>query len=380
MIEDYLSGSIRQSIERIRRLRSIVQSRFPREYDGLRQICLGKLEQMLVEFNTLATERIVDPTLQTSRRLRVFKRLVEQLNTVEGVGIFALNRVNAADIALNRLITEISTEINYPLINPVVSHMSQDYFHIYSDFHLLCLPLIESQFLLHMPDIYHELCHPLHRNLDLPNLEPYARAFKTSLFGMVAHFHREALAADRLRNQEARLFQIQLWRTCWAKYWMEEFFCDLFGVLTVGPAYAWAHYHLCIKRGGDPFATPLMRETSHPADDARMRAMLGMLRSLREFDSEAYSIERAWREFIDAMAYRATAECHLCYSDAQIDAITRAAKEGVEGIGIVTATSRTKARVRDSLNEAWRVFWKAPADFPSWEADEVGKLLPPTAA
>jgi hypothetical protein len=380
MIEDYLSGSIRQSIERIRRLRGIVQSRLPREYDGLRQICLGKLEQMLVEFNSLATERIVDLALQTPRRIRVFKRLVEHLNTVEGIGIFALNRANAADTALNRLITEISTEINYPLINPVVSHMSQDYFHIYSDFHLLCLPLMESQFLLHMPDIYHELCHPLHRNLDLPNLEPYARAFKTSLFGMVAHFHQEAQAADRLRNQEARLFQIQLWRTCWTKYWMEEFFCDLFGVLTVGPAYAWAHYHLCIKRGGDPFATPLMRETSHPADDARMRAMLGMLRSLREFASEAASIERAWRELIGVMAYRAAAEYHLCYSNVQIDAVTRAAKEGVEGIGIVAATSRTKARVRDSLNDAWRVFWKAPADFPAWEVVEVEKLLPPRAA
>jgi hypothetical protein len=231
-----------------------------------------------------------------------------------------------------------------------------------------------------MPDIYHELCHPLHRNLDLPNFEPYARAFKTSLFGMVAHFHREALAADRLRNQEARLFQMQLWRTCWAKYWMEEFFCDLFGILTVGPAYAWAHYHLCIKRGGDPFATPLIRETSHPADDARMRAMLGTLRSLREFDSDANSIERAWREFIDVMAYRSTAEYHWCYSDAQIDAITRAAKEGVEGIGIVMATSQTKARVRDFLNDAWRIFWRAPADFPAWEVDEAGKLLPPAAA
>jgi hypothetical protein len=230
-----------------------------------------------------------------------------------------------------------------------------------------------------MPDIYHELCHPLHRNLDLPSLEPYARAFKTSLFAMVAHFHRESVAADRLRNQEARLYQIQLWRTCWAKYWMEEFFCDLFGVLTVGPAYVWAHYHLSIKRGSDPFATPLMRERSHPADDARMRAMLGVLRS-GEFESEADSIERAWREFIDAMEYRAPAEYHLCYSGAQIDNVTRAAKEGVEGIEIVTTASRNKARVRDSLNEAWRVFWKAPSDFPAWEADEVGKLLRSAAA
>lgn len=111
-----------------------------------------------------------------------------------------------------------------------------------------------------------------------------------------------------------------------------------------------------------------------------MRAMLGMLRSLRKFDSEAASIERAWRELINAMSYRAAAEYHLCYTDVQIDAITRAAKEGVEGIGIVTATSRTKARVRDCLNDAWRTFWKSPADFSAWEVDAVEKLLPPTAA
>ena len=108
--------------------------------------------------------------------------------------------------------------------------------------------------------------------------------------------------------------------------------------------------------------------------------MLGTLRSLREFDSDANSIERAWREFIDVMAYRSTAEYHMCYSDAQIDAITRAAKEGVEGIGIVMATSQTKARVRDFLNDAWRIFWRVPADFPAWEVDEAGKLLPPAAA
>lgn len=379
MIEDYLSGSIRQSIERIRRLRGIAQSRFPREYDGLRQVCLGKLETILVEFNALASERIIEPAMQTPRRIRVFKRLIEQLNAVEGVGIFALSRVNDADIALNRLITEIGTEINYPLINPVVSHMSQEYFHIYSDFHLLFLPLLESQFLLHMPDIYHELCHPLHRNLDLPDLEPYARSFKESLFEMVGYFRREALAADRLGHQEARLFQLQLWRTCWTKFWMEEFFCDLFGALTVGPAYAWAHYHLCIKNGGDPFATPLMREATHPADDARMRAQLGILRLLGEFDGEAASIERAWREYIGAMEYRATPEYHLCYPDAQIKAVAHAAKEGVEGIGVVAATSRTEARVRDTLNNAWRVFWQATADFSEWEADEVKRLLPSTA-
>jgi hypothetical protein len=271
MIEEYLAGSIRQCIERVRQLRGIVQTRYPREYDGLRQLCLTKLDQAHIEFKALASERIIDMTIQTPRRVRAFKRLVEQLNNVEGIGVFALNRASAEDEFLNRLITNICTEISYPLITPVISHMSQDYFHIYPEFNLLCLPLIESRFLLHLPDVYHELCHPLHRNLDLPTLEAYQNAFKRSLFEKVEHFENEIVAAERLRNQEAHVFQLQLWRTCWVKYWMEEFFCDLFGVLTAGPAYAWSHYHLCVKRGGDPFQTPLMFESTHPADDARMR-------------------------------------------------------------------------------------------------------------
>ncbi len=86
---------------------------------------------------------------------------MEQISNIEGIGIFALKRATDEDAFLNRLITDIGTEIAYPLVTPVVCHMSQDYFHIYPDFNLLCLPLIESRFLLHLPDVYHELCHPM---------------------------------------------------------------------------------------------------------------------------------------------------------------------------------------------------------------------------
>ena len=93
------------------------------------------------------------------------------------------HRSGPDDDFLNRLITGVCNEISYPLITPVISQMSQDYFHIYSDFNLLCLPLIESRFLLHLPDIYHELCHPLHRSLELPALSDYQDdAFKQALF------------------------------------------------------------------------------------------------------------------------------------------------------------------------------------------------------
>jgi hypothetical protein len=374
MIEEYLVGSIQQTLERVRQLRGIVQTRYPREYDGLRQNCLNKLDRASDELCALRNERIVDTALQTPRRVRAFKRVVERVHDVESIGVFALNRSSPDDDFLNRLITGICDEIAYPLLTPVISQMSQDYFHIYSDFNLLCLPLIESRFLLHLPDIYHELCHPLHRSLELPALSDYQDAFRQASFGMVRHFQTDADAADRLGHQEARLFQIQLWRTCWAKGWMEELFCDLFGLAASGPAYAWSHYHLCIKRGGDPFQTPITTSTTHPADDARMRVLILMLRKTDAFRNDADVIESAWKEFCEIMGYRASAEYRQCYSERLLTLVVDAADRGFDGIGLTGAATNTDAPIVTLLNQAWSSFWGDPSGYQQWEAKHVSEL------
>ena len=375
MIEPYLIGSASQSLERIRQLRQIVQEPYRREYDGLRQICLTHLDATQAAFQCLAEETVVDTALQTPRRVRLFTRIVEQLETVENVGAFALSRVSQDDDFLNRLITDVCSEIRYPLIPPVVSHISQDYFHIYLDFNLLCLPLMESRFLLHLPDIYHELCHPFQQkqNAGLPVLESYHAAYKQSLFEMVRYFRNEITAAERVRKPAGNLYHLQLWRTSWAKFWMEEFFCDLFGVLMAGPAFAWSHYHLCVKRGGDPFETPLIFESTHPADDARMRAVVMML-AATGFEAEVKPIEKAWRDFVEVMGYDKEPEYQQCYPQDLLFEIVSAAKEGIKGTGVVAAKPDALKPIVGLLNSAWQEFWRAPEDYQAWEAAQFDDL------
>ena len=375
MVEKYLTGSIDQTLERSRQLRQIVQGQYPREYDGLRQICLEQLNETQTSLQRLSRETVVDAALQTPRRVREFKRIVRQLNDVENVGAFALSRVSKDDEFLNRLITDICCEITYPLICPVVSHISQDYFHIYRDYNLLCLPLMESRFLLHLPDIYHELCHPFHyiQNTELPALESYNAAYKRSLFHMVKHFKDETTAAQRIRKPNGMIHQIRVWDTSWAKYWMQEFFCDLFGVMTTGPAFAWSHYHLCVKRGGDPFETPVLFESTHPADDARMQAMLKMLTKIG-FKMEKERIEKAWRDFLGLMDNRPTVDYWQAYPDSLVSEIVSAAKEGVEGTGVVTAKPGALTPIVGLLNSAWQEFWRAPEYYQAWEAKRCGEL------
>ena len=56
MIEKYLAGSIDQSLERVRQLRQVVQKPYPREYDGLRQVCLAHLDETQAILQRLAQE------------------------------------------------------------------------------------------------------------------------------------------------------------------------------------------------------------------------------------------------------------------------------------------------------------------------------------
>lgn len=375
MIEEYLTGAMAQSRERIGQLSQIVQGQYPREYDGLRQICLTRLNAISEAYGKLEQELIVDSDLQTPRRVRVLKRINQELILTESVGVFALSRAGDDDNFLNRFITEICRDIGYLLVVPTVSQMSQGYFHIYPDFNLLCMPLIEGRFFLHLPDIYHELCHPFRQkqNLALPSLKPFHEAFKHCLFAAVEHFTNQALESERLRGSAGRMFQLQLWRICWVKYWMEEIFCDLFGVLTAGPAYGWAHFHLCVERGGDPFETPMTLSISHPADAARMTVILKMLRTLG-FGAEAERMASAWKDFKVTTGATPIPEYVHCYADGLLSEIVKAAREGITKIGVQIAMPSSMKTTVSLLNEAWSEFWRAPAAYAEWEATKMAAL------
>lgn len=375
MIEDYLKGSISQSQERVRQLSQIVQEQYPREYDGLRQICLTRLDSISQAYNQLDQESVIDSDLQTPRRIRKMKRINEELVLTESVGVFALSRARKDDDVLNRLITEICRDIGYPLIFPTVSQMSQGYFHIYPDFNLLCMPLIEGRFLLHLPDIYHELCHPFRhdRNLQLPRLKSFHAAFEDCLFAAVRYFKEQMVEADRLRLPPGKAFQLQLWQTCWIKYWMEEIFCDLFGVVTVGPAYGWAHFHLCVERGGDPFETPMALSSSHPADAARMKAILQML-SILGFNEEVRRMGEAWQEFEEMTGAAPNPEYRQCYADGLLRQIVPVAHEGIKKVDVkIAAPGSMKATVL-LLNDAWARFWRDPSAYAAWESTAIDAL------
>jgi hypothetical protein len=127
------------------------------------------------------------------------------------------------------------------------------------------------------------------RPRDDPVVESFQEAHFKALGDALGYLAAEKRKEDRRHGPKQPAFTLTRWEAAWVKYWMVEFFCDLFAVYVLGPAFAWSHLHLTAKRGGDPFEVPLLGTTSHPADDARMRTLLFGLETT-EFTNLAVSL------------------------------------------------------------------------------------------
>ena len=344
----------------------------PREFHLLVVNCESQLNTILGQLKKLAEDpRLQMPQLQPER-LRLFRRAVTDLDFLEQFGLSALERRIEGDVYLNRIVDEVRREINYPLLPPVVVPLSQGYFHIYPPLNLLLVPPLEGQFLLHLPDLYHELAHPLLLRHD-PRLSRFSDSAMSALDVAIEYLY--SLRDKELGGRGPREFLLYLhtWERSWIKSWTAEFFCDLFAVFTLGPAFAWAHLHLCAKRGRSPFHVPLLVPDSHPADHARMKAMLFGLK-LTGFAVQSEEIERKWDALVAISGGELEPEYHQCFPEHVLEAVAQKAYEGVVEIKCRIATPTTRGVLHDLLNNAWEAFWRAPLHYTEWEQSSVAEL------
>ena len=375
MLNDYLGVCADQMIGLSRLLLAKIPRTLPVEYSGLVEVCRTRLNGIIADFRGLKLS-LGDARVPASVLQRLFRRAVGELDLVEMVGIVALARAEQDDHRLSALLHEICREIRYPLPVPVVTTLSRQYFHIYPTFNLLFVPLTEGYFLLHLPDLYHELGHPLIADENDPVVEPLKDQCITIAGEAHAHFVEERIREERGRGPREIPFLLDNAGQSWLWYWTIEFFCDLFAVATLGPAFPWGHLHLYAKRGRDPYEVPKRGPTSHPADAARMHVVLSALKKLG-FGAEATDIAARWEELLRNIGAAPQPEYHRCYPDLLLEACVDRALDGVHQIGCRIAAPNTGERVHVLLNEAWHKLWREPRGYVVWERNAVESLLGP---
>lgn len=374
MIDVYLAGSISQLVERARAMTANIPRDLPRAYDTLAETCRREIGSRITDLRWLKDDPMFAAEKFQPERVRKFKRIVSDLDFLETVAIVALKKAQKEDHRLNSFLERACREIAYPGTIPVVTTLSQDYFHIYPELRLLCVPLIEGSFLLHLPDLYHELAHPLLVEQDDPVIEPFQKKFASTFRECLRYVREEQVKAGRRNGPAKNQFMLKAWESSWAKYWLTEFYCDLFALYTVGPAFAWSHLHLAVKRGGDPFAVPELSSSSHPADDARMQAMLCGL-ELIGFSDASRRIRTAWSTVQRSLGATAEPEYGWCFPKNLLRRIATDALAGTRALKTKVLQQSDTNSIAIKLNVAWDTFWASPESFPSWERRQVALLF-----
>jgi hypothetical protein len=361
----YLNGTILEMLERVKTLKTkIPVNTLP---DGFKQLAATSTNELDKNIGDLE-KLLKDPKFQVEAnlpyKLNAFQKLVNGIDYLENFIIAILNRCSDEDEKLTKLVDKICKEINYPLLSPVASRLSQNYYCIHHKFNLLAVPLLESEFLLHMPDLYHELAHPIISTQNHPNVALFQE--KLGQFNLFISLHFEEQIKEQRRNNGELIRYLDVFSESWIEGWSIEMFCDLFGAYTLGPAYAWAHLHLCVKRGNDPFETPALFVSSHPADDARMQTILVGLKQIG-FKEEVENIQEYWEKYVNLSGGTKDANFKLAYPKHVLEHCAVLCLEATKGIKCQIANRDSKNDIFLMLNTAWTKFINDPLDYIGWE-------------
>ena len=143
---------------------------------------------------------------------------------------------------------------------------------------------------------------------------------------------------------------------------------------SIGPAYAWSHLYLCLKRGGNPFELPIIGlENEHPNDHSRMMVLL---LGLGYLNIEIDKIKEEWDSYKDCGLYDfEEAKFSMAYPHYLLEICVNYVFDAIEKIGCKIYNSDDKLSVASLLNESWEVFWDDPSRYREWEDKKVKELF-----
>jgi hypothetical protein len=373
MLEDYIQGAATQLVQRASALKKLIPRPPRQEFQVLATRCCREIDQAVKELEFIRDNPVQKKAELASTRLRQFRRVSAWIDRIENEAIAAISRADADESKIHGLLFKMTSEIVYPIEPPTISLLSQQYFYVNCDFGLLCMPLTELHYLLHLPDIYHELAHPLFRNENDVRVQSWFESFAKSMDAINEHLTVQIIEAESSPTPQYLKKALLLALLSWKSRWAEEIFCDLFALFSVGPAYAWSHLHLHARSGNAPFLMPDQGHP-HPADDARMTALLEGL-SLIDEQYAASAIENKWRELLGCSGQKEPAEFHRFYPKAIIRLFAKEAYIGFTSMGCRPWNSKDGGQVGQILNKAWRQFWLDPKGYTAWEAQSITGLL-----
>jgi hypothetical protein len=378
-MKEYLESLVVEQVNRALALKRLIEYplKFP-ELSSLAERCTLILDSRIQLLKEL--QQNIEPRMENDLRdiFRDMRSITRDISWVEYYGIPPLYYQTPEIGFLNKVMFKIHREIKLPLTPPSVCCIATEYYSLNLFTSVIFAPLTESEFLLHLSDLYHELGHYVLNNRESElRLKAVKENYELCFSKITDHYNDLLKSLRREIGPPEIPMVIERIHSNW-KSWIIEFFCDLFALYTVGPAYAWAHMHLTVKRSDDIHELSVFSLQTHPADEARMRILLSGLECMG-FITDANEIKKKWLE-IKKFWGPPEVEYQHAFPQELLDEMARLTLEGIKASGISVASERELNTAKGNefrimLNEAWKVFWTIkPDDFRDWEEKAMKRL------
>lgn len=376
MMKKYLQGLIKEQMDRGLYLKTLIPFPLPyAELSSLASLCSKTIDDNIAQLGFLLKELDGNEN-DLDYVYRGFRACQRNIELTEYYGISALCHHKSDEMEyLNKLIFKIPQEINLPLPSPSVACISNSYYYLSPFTNVIFVPIGESNFLLHLPDVFHEIGHEVlyHRENEL-RLKRVEECYRETV-STITKYYQDLLTMKVRETGPAKTLQTIMYiHSQWKNYWVDEFFSDLFACYTLGPAYVWAHLHLVTKKTDDAYAIT----QKHPSDDSRMKILLIGLRKLG-FDEDADRILLEWQKMPFIANVYPVNEYQYAYPEQLMNDVAGILLKSLResNFAIVSPAMLKGLRANSVvrlLNDAWREFWDDPMAYRDWERDSIKEL------
>ena len=271
----YLRWLIREQIDRAQSLKDAIPDRQRHaSLDHSAAACVDALDKqagLLARYGSLLDG---GGGAGAARILKAVKRCTRTIAEIEGYGMPPLHCQSERAVFLNDVVSAMHHETGLPFRCPAASCTSYDCYFSHLPTNTVYAPLSEAEFMLHLPDFYHELGHLLLEHSNHGQEYGAIRAGLAAALGSIDdHYSQQANgmgegATSRHAQDGAEWAHAQ-----WAGSWIQESFCDLFALFAAGPAYAHSNLHLVSRLDMNTYELDTFARQDHPSGEARMRLL-----------------------------------------------------------------------------------------------------------
>jgi hypothetical protein len=327
---------------------------------------LMRLKALRGEARALLSQALEDAAA-ADVNLRRQLAISQQLQMLEMYDAPLILRWSDSDRVATGVCASLLGQVNWPpdRPKPLVACLSCDYYWVLPKRNMIVVPANEERRLLAIGDLCHELGHLL--------FSASGAALVGGTLNLVGE-HAIATAENPPPGFDADdmpdfAFEIMLaWR-----HWIQEFVCDAIGTFLVGPAYGWQHFRLTCAEGSITTLYEAIDGDEHPADDARMRTVLEMLKIL-ELRTEAENLNDHWNSLSEAVGATPDDDYQHLYPAHILQSMVETVYKCCVDLGIRPYDPTADATDIPRLtNLAWEKLREDPAAYPDWERDVVNR-------